>query len=491
MDGNSVAKVGLVVLLALVLAVGGYSYLSHQSLDTYLVKAHFKDTRGLLRQSLVRLKGVGIGEVRSVKLEDVNGVLTPTVEMAIENRYSIPANYQFVIISGLLITNPTIEVRPPLTEGRLADAMPLPKDNKAVVEGADAASPLDTIDPKLTQTVTKLNTGMDTINAKLDKTFTQVDILLGETNRLVRNSNDTIVGAKNIIADPRLRTDLLVTADNFKQLSIDTRRTTATLSKSLTGVLDSSRPKLEKLGDESLILISKLGDSIDSANLVVKKLTEQVSDPRLQSSLQETIELARSTLSSTRQIASDIHQLTGDPALQANVKESAANLKLITERSAATVDRLNSLLDRVSGAADKLRLPKAPKVDLLVGAQESVDPGRFRLDVDARVPIGKRNLLDVGLYDLGEDTRLNLQGGTRLSDLVLARYGLHASRLGVGLDVGKSAYSGFRLDLYDANHPRLDVKGLIRVNKNASIWAGADGILHGAPVPTVGIQLNN
>ncbi len=124
-------------------------------------------------------------------------------------------------------------------------------------------------------------------------------------------------------------------------------------------------------------------------------------------------------------------------------------------------------------------------------AQEAVDPAHFRLDVDARVPIGRRNLIDFGLYDLGEDTRLNLQVGTKFSDTLLARYGLHASKLGVGLEYGGFPYSGLRADLYDANHPRLDVKGLIRVKKNVSIWAGADGIFRGDPIPTIGVQLNN
>ena len=80
--------------------------------------------------------------------------------------------------------------------------------------------------------------------------------------------------------------------------------------------------------------------------------------------------------------------------------------------------------------------------------------------MDARVPIGKRNLLDLGLFDLGEDTRLNLQAGSRMSDSLLVRYGIHASKLGVGLEYGKYPYTGLRMDLYDANHPRLDFKGL-------------------------------
>ena len=64
MEGTSVAKVGLLVLVAAVLATVGYFYLSHQQLNSYTVRVRFKDTKGLLKQSIVRLKGVSIGEVK-------------------------------------------------------------------------------------------------------------------------------------------------------------------------------------------------------------------------------------------------------------------------------------------------------------------------------------------------------------------------------------------------------------------------------------------
>ena len=502
MEGKSAVKVGILVLLACVLAVGAFMYLSGIKLNTYIVRVHFKDTRGLLRQSVVRLKGVAIGEVQEVKLEQNGGTLTPTVTLAINKKYEIPTSYQFVIASGLLITNPTIEVRPPTATEQAAAPNPatplqaavihtLPQDGTAVVEGGEAASALSNIDPQLSQTVANLNSSFTNLNAKLGTSFAKLNILLDKTNRLVDNSNDTMTKGKSLIADPRLKNNLLETTENFKQLSITTRKTTENLSRNLNSVLNSSKGKLDKLSDQGLALVGKLGNTVDDANNVVRKLTEQVSDPRLQSSLQETIELARSTLSSSRQIASDIHQLTGDPTLQANLKESAVNLKLTTERSAAALDKLNNILGKFSNATDKARAPKAPPIQLLVDAQESVNPGRFRLDVDARVPIGKRNLIDFGLFDLGDDTRLNLQGGTKFSDSLLVRYGLHASKLGVGLEYGNFPYSGLRADLYDANHPRLDVKGLLRVKKNVSIWAGADGFFRGDPVPTIGVQLNN
>ena len=103
---------------------------------------------------------------------------------------------------------------------------------------------------------------------------------------------------------------------------------------------------------------------------------------------------------------------------------------------------------------------------------------------------GPKSSLDLGLYDLGQDTRLNLQVGRRLTDALTARYGLYASKIGTGLDYEGREGLGFRADLWDTNRPRLDMRGLFRVNSDASVWIGADNLLR-RPVPLIGFQLKN
>ncbi len=151
------------------------------------------------------------------------------------------------------------------------------------------------------------------------------------------------------------------------------------------------------------------------------------------------------------------------------------------------MDRVNTLLNRLTGAAGKVKKPTLPKVNLLTNISEQMNPGKFRLDLDARVPFGQRSLFNAGLYDLGENTRLDLQFGNNLTDQLLVRYGIYASKIGAGLEYAAPAGFGLRADLYDPNHPRLDVRGLIRVNKNASLWVGGQSIFDN-PSPAVGVQ---
>ena len=87
--------------------------------------------------------------------------------------------------------------------------------------------------------------------------------------------------------------------------------------------------------------------------------------------------------------------------------------------------------------------------------------------MDARFLFGRRDSVTFGLYDLGQEARLNLQAGNQLTDSLTARYGLYASKLGVGLDYYPSASTQLRADLWDTRRPRLDLRSSFKVNNNA------------------------
>src|SRR5579862_6449659 len=146
METKSAAKVGILVLVGLALGTLLYFYLAHINTNTYKVTVVFNDTQGLGKQSIVRMQGVNIGEVTSVDLDTHHLPPHPIVTLGISKKYDIPKDYQFVIVSGLLITTPQIELHPPAHPG---DESPLPKDGSAAATGAPSPGPLAAISPEL------------------------------------------------------------------------------------------------------------------------------------------------------------------------------------------------------------------------------------------------------------------------------------------------------------------------------------------------------
>jgi len=498
MESRTVTRVGSVVILALLVFGGLYFYLAHINPNTYKVKVRFEDTLGVARQSIVRMQGVAIGEVADVTLNQEAHPPVPEVTLAIRNRYKIPEGSHFVIVSGLLITTPQILVKP-------SDSVTsLSQDNSAFAVGDKPQGALASLDPKLqeaversAQLVNDSNKLVIELQTTLKNTSGKLNGVLDQTKTLLVNTNKTVSATQGIVGDPALKQKLLVTLQNFQDASGNAKKASDDLRVQLNETIKGSRGNLDRLTAKLNEVLDHVDVTIDDTNSMVKKLTEQVTDPRLQNTLQETAELARATLSRFNQIASDIHELSGDPNLQANLKSSVANLQEITEKGRGAAEKVDTLLNKFTSTGT--HGPRLPKIEVLGNVSESLNPTRLRVDLDARIPYSKTGLVDVGLYDLGQNTRLNLQAGNYLmsnpnletgdaANSLLLRYGLYASKLGAGLDYESLRGYGFRADLWDTNRPRLDVKALFRVKQNASVWLGADNLLR-TPVPIIGLQI--
>ena len=485
MNVKPTAKVGAVVLLAGTLGYYLYTTLAHIRQDSYLVRLQVTDTQGLGTQSIVRMQGVNVGEVASVDLDKDN---QPIIYLAIKKRYTIPVNYRFKITSGILITAAQVQILPP-SKGENALTR-LPTDGTAVVKSEPApSSPLASISPELQQSLTKLNETFEVVTAKFDDAYKKIDVVLDQTQQLMKTANKIASSTNGVISDPRLKESLIASLQNVKATTDDAHQMTSQLRRDMDDLIGSSKGNLKDLGTKLTSLLDHLDGTVQDVNTVVQKLTEQVTDPHLQQSLQDTADLARGTLARFNQIASDIHTLTGDPELQGDLKKSVANLAAMTDKGTHAVQKVDQMLGKITDASGKPRLPSIPKFALTADVAEQLNPSRMRIDLNARTNFGKRSLLDVGLYDFGQDTRLNLQAGTRISDNLDLRYGLYASKIGAGLDYQLNPNTSFRADLWNTNKLRLDVRGQVRVNKNASFWIGSDNIFR-TPIPMVGVQLN-
>jgi|SRR5579872_583690 len=491
MKSRSAIWVGAVVLIALSALFGLFIYLSHQDPNTYRVRVRFKDTQGLSKQSVVRLQGVNIGEVSDITLDTSQPPFSPVVTIAIKKKFNIPVDSHFAIVSGILINAPQVEVRAGNQDIYIA------KNGSAIIAGDPPQSLLNAISPELGGSITELRTTVKTLNSRLNGTFDRLNKTLDHTQPILKHADEFMVtardaagNAKSLVSDPAYKRQFQATLTNFRHVSDDASVTSTQLKNYVTDLTANTKGPLEKLPTRLNDLLGHVDTMLDSADAVVNKLTEQVTDPRFQQSLQETAELARTTLSRFNQIATDLHELTGDPKLQNDLKLTVSNLRATTEKSEQVVDKFNSLLGKFTGATTTHPRIKLPTVDLTTDVSEQLSPTRLRLDVNARFGLGGRNEAYVGLYDVGQDTRLTLQAGNKITDSLTARYGLYASKVGAGLDFQANPTTNLRMDLWDTNKLRLDARSSFRVNNNASIWLGADNLIS-RPIPIIGVQLKN
>ena len=84
----------------------------------------------------------------------------------------------------------------------------------------------------------------------------------------------------------------------------------------------------------------------------------------------------------------------------------------------------------------------------------------------------------LGAYDIGDNTRLNLQGGMLLGNRNALRYGLYASKLGFGLDAGLGGRGLISADLFNPNDLSLELRGVMPLSQSMGLYAGVLDLLH-------------
>ena len=97
--------------------------------STHHLTAHFDRTVGLYKHSDVRILGVRIGEVTSIKPEG----RTVRVEMSYDGKYRLPADAKAVVVSPSIVSDRYVQITPIYTGGTaLPASFDIPADRTAV-----------------------------------------------------------------------------------------------------------------------------------------------------------------------------------------------------------------------------------------------------------------------------------------------------------------------------------------------------------------------
>ena len=485
MKTNSAFRVGLLVALGLAAFVAGWFYLSHglTRISHYRLTAIFDDTKGLVKQTPIRMNGVTIGEIEEITLSKrPETLLKPVVKLAIQNKYenSIPKDSKIKITSGLLITNAQVEITPGKATPTFQEGDVWPREN--VVE---PGTMLASVSPEADEALKTLTVIIKDIHPRVTKTMDAVEGILKQTQKTMANIEESTLAVKGMVSDPRIRRTMYTALTDLETMSGEARRTATMLGTELRGVVKRNRGKVDELASLAVETLQNIGDTVDAARSAITLISQQVSDPRLQQSLVETLELTRATVARLNQIASDIHSLTGDPTVQGDIKTTLSNVKETTEQVKPLLEKVNSILGSIKpGGGPRLGIG-APGISLdFLGRARS--PG-FRSDVNARVPIGEKNAFNLGLYDFAETYKLNAQYELGLSRFSSLRYGLYAGKLSAGFNWQASPRSSIAVDLYNPNNFQLDAKAIFGVNKSFSAALGVENILS-RPTPILGVR---
>ena len=401
------AKVGAFTVGGLMLlggATAGLGDFHFGGSDDYTLYAGFKQVVGLQQQSDVRLSGVLIGKVTKIANEGT-GV---TVTMEVESDVKIPKQSKVSIASSGVMGEKFINFQPKVDNGEYLK-------NGDYLYGADEA-------------------GMDAMFDGLTKVMNQVEELLQDVHE--------------IIGDENFKTSVVDMSKNMKEASANVNN--------MTGTFANIAANNEAMINDMVLQMNGAVAGMNRAMANVEHMTANIDkfagDPQTVEELKFTLDNIAKTSSNVANMADNMNKFAGDPKVAEDLKATVSNARSITERA-------DKILGKVEGTASKIsKIDVTPSVDILYSGKAHDWNTNFNVDAT----LDDKSLI-IGAEDIGDHTRLNLQGGKKFGTNFGARAGVIAGKPGIGLD----AYAGdrfkFSAEAYDLNHGRVRLKSQFRV----------------------------
>ncbi len=501
---------GLAVLLAVAAVVGGIGWLSGTlsfNRNTHYTVI-FDNVKGLAEGSIVQMAGVNIGKVDAVSLtRNLSGFPDnkARIDLSVKPPHQIPQGSRFLIVTPVFGNVNTLTVVP-----NSEPAPPFPEGDIIVGESS---------------------TGIEDLLKKSEP-------LIEQTQTLLATVQKSAEAAAKFTNDAQTQRDLKLTLRNL-----------AETTEQLPGLLRQSERQLNALSGQTQALLVKVNRAADSGQQIAANAEGLTGDLRAtvnenRAGLRSLVQNASETASSFATLADNISGTVGNKDIQQNLVAASENLAAITSRLDATATDLNRLSSDPRLSADVRETVSTVRetADNLRGTSESIrniaarvetiripgerrrpsqqssntppppprafsdtsllEPGlvfdtvydttvsRLRLDTNFTLLAGKPgSFYRLGIYDLTERNRLNLQIGSssRLPANFAVRYGLFAGKIGAGVDL-RTGPIDLRLDAYDPNRFTLNARAKAYLNANTSITAGLDSIGKDNRA-TVGVQI--
>jgi phospholipid/cholesterol/gamma-HCH transport system substrate-binding protein len=408
----------MIVVLAILLFGGVYVFLANYRIGSYKITAEYTDAQGLSKGSSVTMAGVTIGSVDLIELDEHQRAI---VTLKIDPKFKIPTGSVFVLHVGLLVGEKQIDI------------VPNRKSSIFLQPGMKVQGQVPT---------------------SLEDLIPQGEKLLASLTEASENLND-------MLSDKELKGRMDRTFANFEDASAKLNQTMTMLQETTSGQQGNVKKIVENLAAAS-----------DDVRTTTHQISTFVKEGKMQSNLTDIMAATTRTLETLDRTTASLEQLITDPQFQSDIKGSVAGARKTVEATNEAVARLNRILGSGRGKPGKHLKTRE------TGIQGLYNPADDRLRIDAKTSLdfGNEKFLDLGIYDVGVNNKLIVQPGFALSSKADARYGVYASRLGIGIDYDFSKRAFGKMDLYDSVSPRLDILSGYRVGEGMDVLLGVDKV---------------
>ncbi len=479
-------QVGLLMIAALILFVGGWVFFNGQfrKSNTYKLDLIFSDAQGIGKQDPVQLAGVHIGQVALVGLTPDGRSARVVAE--IDKKWHIPLNSAFSISSSPLGGTAVVNITPPPPDPRIPIAF-IPQDFSGPIYGQ----------PSFT---------LASFASQAAPLFQQFGKTAASANTLLTESTKTVRALNKLAASGQLQNSLQSTLGNLQQASNQGLELTHDLRAALLqdnkmaqvsiANINSTTGSLRDAANDNKAQLSQLVANLNATTAHFANLSEQANASFTRNgtaqTLADTVTNLKDSTTKLNQILTNVQGLTGDAGVQADLKATVHNAAVASANTGLLLARLNQIAGgHTHGAGTAAPSgPPAPPTLVRLDLRQNLQASHFRADLNIYAPFGPTNFARIGLFDITGYNRGTLQYGALSAPKSQFSYraGIYEGKIGVGADYGLFGNHTTSLDLYDPNHLKLNATQRIPITKGAALIVGLDDVLR-SDAFSVGLEL--
>lgn len=524
---SEAAKVGITALVAFALLILATFSLrgSFQRGNSYTRKVTFPNAQGIQEGAFVRVRGVDMGTVEDVGLDpNGNAVLT----LRVSKKYQVKAQDAIRIVGGLFgFSPPYVEIIPngrsaavtaPEPEILTGEAGPSSDDvmaksdqlidnvNQLTERMNHLATNLDAMvsDPKLRQSFTRTASNFEKVSESGVKIAQNMERATGRAEGLINSLQSTSAQVNHTLKrGEAVIGSLQGTVAESRELMRDTRglvqdtrgvvkdmsgvvQKTGTVVENAGGLVTETRGALSENRERLKSVLEHVDASLKQLEGTLAETRSFIGDPQLRADLKETAKNVRDATEGLKKITEDVRVITGDKEVQQNLKQTLNRLNDVTEQASTLFRRVESVVG-TGGKTAKSLGDRVSDAELRAELTRGATTNRTRIDFNATIPWSLNTYYRLGFFDFGESNKFNVQAGQQIRPGVWTRYGIHASKLGVGLDLGSRLRPPFTLDLYGVDQMKLDVRGYVPLRNGLDLTLGVNNLTERAD-PVFGLR---
>lgn len=520
MRTSEAAKVGITALVALAI-LAFVTFFLRGTLTrgkSYTRQVEFPNAHGIQEGAFVRVKGVDVGEVEEVGLSSSGNAL---LTLRISEKYRLKPEDSIRIVGGVFgFGAPYVEITP---NGRTASITPSDSD---VLQGESSAGAEDLMarsnellanvndltlrmnrlagsltemvdDPELrrsfartasnfekaSESGVKIAQNMERVTGRAEGLIDGLQSTTTQVNRTLRTADSTLQGFRG-------------TAEESQKLMSDTRglvremsgvvKNTGTVVENAGGLVTDTRATLTENRERLKSVLENVDASLKELQGTLAETRSFLGDPEVRGDLKATARNIKEATEGLKKITDDVRVITGDQEVQESLKGTLSRLDEVSRQASDLFRRVEQVVG-ASGMTAKTIGERLSEARLRTEVTRTVDSNRTRIDFDATIPWSSSTFYRLGFFDFGEANKFNVQAGQQLRPGVWTRYGIHASKLGVGLDLGSLQRPAFTLDLFGVDRPRADLRTYVPLGSSFDLTLGVNRALR-HPDPVFGLR---